>query len=431
MAVDIVVGAQWGDEGKGKITDYLAADAAIVVRFQGGNNAGHTIVVGERTYKFHLIPSGILRGKICALGNGVVIDAGAMLDEIKGLNETAVDTSLLRISPNAHLIMPYHVALDNAEEEGRSQSAAIGTTRRGIGPCYADKASRLGVRLQDALDLALLERKVAAALAPKVQMLGSWLERDELALKTIVASTHEHALALRPYMTDVAKLIWEACERGEGVLCEGAQGALLDVDHGMYPFVTSSNCIAAAACTGAGVNPRQINRIYGVAKAYPTRIDTVGPFPSKMAQDVPEIDDLLIERGHEYGTTTGRRRRCGWLDCVALRYAVALNGMTDLVLTKLDVMHDLAPLRIATDYLTPEGDTIHDYPYEFDLLDSVSAVYEDLEGFSGDISGVRDFNDLPAGAQEYIRFVSDHAGAPVTLLGVGQGRDQILSVPHA
>jgi adenylosuccinate synthase len=394
MPVDIVVGAQWGDEGKGKITDYLAETATTVVRFQGGNNAGHTIVVGDRTYKFHLIPSGILRGKVCALGNGVVIDAAIMLDEIKGLTEANADSGLLRISPNAHLIMPYHVALDNAEEEG-------------------------------------LTREVEAALAPKRLMLSSYLDQEGSSVESIVESTHEHALTLRPYMTDVARLIWEACERGERVLCEGAQGALLDVDHGMYPFVTSSNCIAAAACTGAGVNPKQIDHIYGVAKAYPTRIDTVGPFPSKLATIAPEIDDLLIERGQEYGTTTGRRRRCGYFDCVALRYAVALNGITDLVLTKLDIMHDIEPLRVATDYLTEDGTILHNYPYEFDLLDSVSPLYHDLKGFSGDISAVRDQKDLPKGARAYIDFISENSLAPVTLLGVGQGRDQIVRINHA
>jgi adenylosuccinate synthase len=430
MPVDIVVGAQWGDEGKGKITDYLAEDAAVVVRFQGGNNAGHTIVVDGRTHKFHLIPSGILQDKVCALGNGVVIDPAIMLDEINGLAEAGADPSLLRISPNAHLIMPYHVALDNAEEEGRSQTQSIGTTRRGIGPCYADKASRLGVRLQDALDRELLERKVKAALAPKAMMLGSALDREDLSVTHIVDSYHEFAMGLAVYMADVAKLIWEACEREQRVLCEGAQGALLDVDHGMYPFVTSSNCIAAAACTGAGVNPRHIDRIYGVAKAYPTRIDTVGPFPSKMADTAPEIDELLVERGMEFGTTTGRRRRCGWLDCVALRYAVNLNGITDLVLTKLDVMHDIEPLRFATAYTTVDGETLTDYPYEFALLDSVSPVYEEVDGFSGDISGVRDFKSLPAGARDYVDFVSNNAGAPVTLLGVGQSREQIVSVPN-
>jgi adenylosuccinate synthase len=281
------------------------------------------------------------------------------------------------------------------------------------------------------LDIELLTREVEAALAPKRLMLSSYLDQEGSSVESIVESTHEHALTLRPYMTDVARLIWEACERGERVLCEGAQGALLDVDHGMYPFVTSSNCIAAAACTGAGVNPKQIDHIYGVAKAYPTRIDTVGPFPSKLATIAPEIDDLLIERGQEYGTTTGRRRRCGYFDCVALRYAVALNGITDLVLTKLDIMHDIEPLRVATDYLTEDGTILHNYPYEFDLLDSVSPLYHDLKGFSGDISAVRDQKDLPKGARAYIDFISENSLAPVTLLGVGQGRDQIVRINHA
>jgi len=426
MPVDIVVGAQWGDEGKGKITDFLAADAEMVVRFQGGNNAGHTIIVDGVTYKFHLIPSGILSGKVCALGNGVVIDPQILLDEIQGLHQAGISDQGLKISPNAHLIMPYHVALDHAQEDARSAKDSIGTTRRGIGPCYADKASRVGVRLQDALDKDLLRSRVEATLQPKLHLLGERTHAPELQVDHIVETYHALALKLSVYMEDVARLIWDACDRKERVLCEGAQGALLDLDHGMYPFVTSSNCIAAAACAGAGVDPRSINRVYGVAKAYPTRVDTVGPFPTKFG-DSP-MNTLLVERGGEFGTTTGRQRRCGWMDLVALRHAVRLNGITDLVLTKLDVMYDIHPLCVVDTYALPDGQIIDYYPYQADLLDQVHPVITELSGFSGDISGARSWDDLPHGAQEFIQAVGERAGAPVSMVGVGQSREQIITL---
>lgn len=424
MPVDIVVGAQWGDEGKGKITDYLAADADMVVRFQGGNNAGHTIIVDGVTYKFHLIPSGILSGKTCILGNGVVIDPQILLDEISGLHEAGISDQGLKISPNAHLIMPYHVALDHAQEDARSAKDSIGTTRRGIGPCYADKASRVGVRLQDALDLDILRARVEAALQPKLHLLGERAKEEDLQVDRIVE--HYHALAgqLQAYMDDVSRLIWDACDRGERVLCEGAQGALLDLDHGMYPFVTSSNCIASAACAGAGINPREIRKIYGVAKAYPTRVDTVGPFPTRFG-DSP-MNDLLVERGGEFGTTTGRKRRCGWMDLVALRHAVRLNGITDLVLTKLDVMYDIHPLCAVDSYQTPSGERIDYYPYQAQLLGQVTPIITETAGFSGDITTARSWDDLPEGAQQFIELVGERCGAPVTLIGVGQSREQII-----
>lgn len=427
MPVNIVVGAQWGDEGKGKVTDYLARDADIVVRFQGGNNAGHTIIVDGTTYKFHLIPSGILSGKICALGNGVVIDPKIMLEEIEGLKEASIDDSNLRISPNAHLIMPYHVALDHAQEEARSASDSIGTTRRGIGPCYADKAARIGIRLQDALDKDYLAKRVAVALTPKAHLLSRVGDQFDLDVTSITDSYYDYAQQLSQYIADVDRLIWQACDDNKLVLCEGAQGALLDLDHGMYPFVTSSNCIAGAVTTGAGIDPHQIDRIYGVAKAYPTRIDTVGPFPSKMGTE-SDIDKLLVERGGEFGTTTGRRRRCGWIDTVALSHSVRLSGITDLVLTKLDVMNDIDPLRVCIAYKTKSGEEIDYYPYDSQELATVEPVYFDMPGFSGDISSARDFADLPENAREFVEYVGVMSGAPVTLLGVGQSREQIIEL---
>ena len=424
MPVDIVVGAQWGDEGKGKITDYLAADADIVCRFQGGNNAGHTIIVDGTTYKFHLIPSGILSGKLCALGNGVVIDPKVMIEEIQGLAAADIDDSNLRISPNAHLVMPYHIALDHAQEDARSASDNIGTTRRGIGPCYADKASRIGVRLQDALNPETLRKRVVAALQPKLHLLGDQADQPELQVDHIVDSYLGYAECLAKYMDDVSRLIWDACDNDQLVLCEGAQGALLDLDHGMYPFVTSSNCIASAACAGAGVNPRKVRKIYGVAKAYPTRVDTVGPFPSKFG-DSP-MNDLLVERGHEFGTTTGRKRRCGWMDAVALRHAVRLNGITDLVLTKLDVMYDIDPLKVVTSYKTTTGEVINHYPYQAEELAGATPLFHEMPGFSGDISVAREYNELPQEARGFIEFVGQSVGAPITLIGVGQSRNQII-----
>lgn len=426
MPVNVIVGAQWGDEGKGKITDYLAHDADMVVRFQGGNNAGHTIIADGVTYKFHLIPSGILAGKISALGNGVVVDPKILLEEIEGLRAANIDDSKLRISPNAHLIMPYHIALDHTQEEGRSESDSIGTTRRGIGPCYADKVARLGVRLQDALDKDYLHKRVTVALAPKARMIRHQSDIFDLDVDSIVDSYHGYAQQLEPYIADVSRLIYQACDNNQLVICEGAQGALLDIDHGMYPFVTSSNCVAGAVTSGAGVNPRQIDRIYGVAKAYPTRIDTVGPFPSKMGTD-SEIDNLLVDRGKEFGTTTGRRRRCGWIDTVALAHAVRLNGITDLVLTKLDVMHDIDPLKVCIAYRRRDGSEIDYYPYQADELSSVEPIYFDMPGFEGDISGVRSFSELPENAREFVEYVSVMSGAPVTMIGVGQSREQIIT----
>lgn len=430
MAGLVIIGAQWGDEGKGKVTDYLAEDAHIIARFQGGNNAGHTIIVDGEEYKFHLIPSGILyEDKICALGNGVVIDPAILLGELAGLEARGISSKNFKISPNAHFIMPYHVRLDHVEENARSKKDSIGTTRRGIGPCYADKASRHGIRVQDAFDKSTLRDRVEKALRPKAPLLGEEeLARDDLQVDNIVATLFDQAQQLAPYVDDVAVLIWDAIAEGKKVLCEGAQGALLDLDHGMYPFVTSSNCIAAAACTGAGLNPQHIDEIWGVAKAYATRIDTVGPFPSTMAAGDEDIDTLLVERGKEFGTTTGRRRRCGWLDAVALRQAVRLNGITDLVLTKLDVMNDINPLKVAVAYETADGERLENYPYQQSVLASVTPVYEELPGFTGDISACRNFDELPQEARDYIAFVAEHAGAPVSMVGVGQSRDQIIKV---
>jgi adenylosuccinate synthase len=418
----VVLGAQWGDEGKGKVTDLLAEQADLVIRFQGGNNAGHTIVRGDEEFKFHLIPSGILYpGKMCAIGNGVVIDPRVLLEEIEGLKRRDVDMSGLKISANAHLIMPYHVLLDHAGE-ARLGKLRIGTTRRGIGPCYGDKAARLGIRVQDMLDEPILRKKIMAALEPKRHALRPHAKDPALDLHTMTEEYVTYGHRLEPYITDTALLCHQTLEEGGTVVFEGAQGTMLDIDHGTYPFVTSSNPVAGAACVGAGVGPKAIDDVWGVVKAYATRVGE-GPFPTELEDD---IGRHLLERGHEYGTTTGRQRRCGWLDLVALRYAARINGLTGLVVTKLDVLSGIDPLRVCTSYRHGEGAVFDEFPYHQSILHSAEAVSEELPGFDGDISGCRTIADLPREAREYLDFVSEFAGVPIKLIGVGPGRDQVI-----
>src|SRR5215207_5399355 len=342
MSSIVIVGAQWGDEGKGKVTDLLAERADAVIRFQGGNNAGHTIVRDGQEFKLHLIPSGVLhRGTLCVIGNGVVIDPRVLTDELDGLRRRGIDTGGLRISANAHLIMPYHLLLDLAGEQklGRLE---IGTTRRGIGPCYADKAARLGIRMQDLLDPKILRKKIVAALEPKRLALRPHAKDPALDLHAMVEEYVTYGHRLEQHIADTSRLAWELLDTGKHVVFEGAQGALLDIDHGTYPFVTSSNPVAGAACVGAGVGPKDIDEVCGIAKAYATRVGA-GPFPTELFDDVGE---QMLQRGHEFGTTTGRRRRCGWMDLVALRYAVRINRMDALAITKLDVLSGIGPLRL-------------------------------------------------------------------------------------
>jgi adenylosuccinate synthase len=444
----VIVGAQWGDEGKGKITDLLAKRATMIVRFQGGNNAGHTIVREGREFKFHLIPSGILYAeKTCVIGNGVVLDPSVLLGEIDGLKRQSIDVGNLRISANAHLIMPYHVLLDTAGET-KLGKLSIGTTRRGIGPCYADKALRLGIRVQDLLDEKILRTKIRAALEPKQQALrelsvqrrklrkeaGEEAEKDEAAATGVPdprldlhAMTEEHVNfghRLEPHIADTAKLCWDALDRDDTVLFEGAQATLLDLDHGTYPFVTSSNPIAGAACVGAGVGPTDIDEVWGIAKAYATRVGA-GPFPTELED---EVGEHMVERGHEFGTTTGRRRRCGWMDLVALRYAVRLNRMDSLAITKLDVLSGLGSLRVAVRYRSKEGAVLDSFPYHQSILHSATPEYEELPGFEQDIGGCREEADLPGAARDYLGFVSDFVGVPVRLVGVGPDRDQTVTI---
>jgi adenylosuccinate synthase len=443
----VIVGAQWGDEGKGKVTDLLAARADAIVRFQGGNNAGHTIVRDGEEFKFHLIPSGILYAdKACVIGNGVVLDPRILLDEIDGLRRRGVDVNNLKISANAHLIMPYHVLLDTAGEV-KLGKLSLGTTRRGIGPCYADKALRLGIRVQDLLDEKILRTKIRTALEPKQQALRELGvqrrklrkeagEGDKEAAEQAIgdapdprldlhAMTEEHVNyghRLEPHIADTARLCWNVLDAGKTVIFEGAQATLLDLDHGTYPFVTSSNPIAGAAPVGAGVGPGDIDEVWGVAKAYATRVGA-GPFPTELDE---EVGRHMVEKGHEYGTTTGRERRCGWMDLVALQYAVRLNRMTSLAITKLDVLSGLDPLRVAVRYRSREGALLDSFPYHQSILHGAEPEYEELPGFDADITGCRSEADLPQQARAYLDYISEFVGVPIDLVGVGPGREQVV-----
>jgi len=423
----VIVGAQWGDEGKGKLTDLLAEQADAIVRFQGGNNAGHTIVRDGQEFKFHLIPSGILYpGKACVIGNGVVIDPGILIGELEGLRRQRIDISGLRISANAHLIMPYHVMLDTAGE-ARLGKLEIGTTKRGIGPCYADKAARLGIRVQDLLDPKILRKKIMAALEPKQQQLRPFAKDPRLDLHAMTEEYLRYGHRLEPFIADTAHLCWEALDNGRRVIFEGAQGTLLDLDHGTYPFVTSSNPIAGAACVGAGVGPADIDEVWGVAKAYTTRVGA-GPFPTELDD---ELGADIRERGGERGTTTGRDRRTGWLDLVALRYAARINTLSALAITKLDVLAGLDPLRVAVRYRSSEGARLDELPYHQSVLHAAEAEYEDLPGFDADIGDCRSEADLPREARDYLEFIEQNVGVPIRLVGVGPGRDQVIWMGEA
>ena len=416
------MGAQWGDEGKGKVVDLLAEQADLVIRFQGGNNAGHTIVRGDEVFKFHLIPSGILYpGKICAIGNGVVVDPHVLTEEAGELSRRGIDISGLRISANAHLIMPYHKLLDQAGE-ARLGSLQIGTTRRGIGPCYADKAFRLGIRVQDMLDEKILRKKIYAAMEPKRLMLRPFAKDPELDLHTMTEDYVQLGHRLEPYIADTAPIAWRALEEGGLVVFEGAQGTMLDIDHGTYPFVTSSNPVAGAACVGAGVGPRSIDEVWGIAKAYATRVGA-GPFPTELDD---ELGESIRQAGGEFGTTTGRARRTGWIDLVALRYATRVNGLTGLVITKLDVLTGIDPLRVAVRYSGSEGASFEEFPYHQSILHKAKGELIDLPGWDEDISGCRSIDELPRNAQDYLEFVSDFLGIPIVMVGVGPARDEMI-----
>jgi adenylosuccinate synthase len=421
MAGIVIVGAQWGDEGKGKVTDLMAERADLVIRFQGGNNAGHTIVRDDVTWKFHLIPSGILYpGKKCVIGNGVVVDPRVLTEELDGLRGRGVDLSGLRVSANAHMIMPYHLLLDTAGET-RLGKQQIGTTRRGIGPCYADKAARLGIRVQDLLEEKIFKKKIVAAMEPKRLSLRPYAKDPQLDLQTMTEQYLSYGHRLEQYIADTPRLVWESLDNNLNVLFEGAQGTLLDIDHGTYPFVTSSNPVAGAACAGTGAGPRDLAEIWGVTKAYTTRVGA-GPFPTELHDD---LGDTIRENGGEYGTTTGRARRVGWLDLVALRYAARLNTLTHLAITKLDVLSGIGSLCVATGYRGNER-RFDEFPYHQSILHQVEGEYEAMPGWDEDLGDARSESDLPQAARDYLAYVSDFVGVPIACIGVGPGRDQTI-----
>ena len=425
MSGAVVIGAQWGDEGKGKIVDLLAERFEIVARYQGGNNAGHTVVHGDETFKFHLLPSGILEpDKICILGNGVVIDPEVLVGELDALEARGRTTAGLRISMNAHVIMPWHRLLDSQNEVSLG-SLQIGTTRRGIGPAYADKASRVGIRVQDLFDLGILQKKVAAALAVRNREILRGRDQGPLYPNQVVEELAPFAARLQPYAADTSLLIDQALKAGKRVLFEGAQGTLLDLDNGTYPFVTSSNPIAGGACTGTGVGPTKIDSVLGIAKAYLTRVGA-GPFPSEADE---ERGTKIRDIGAEFGTTTGRERRCGWLDLVGLRYAVRLNGLTELVLTKLDVLSEFDSIPVCVAYKLPDGTITEEFPAHQSDFHHAEPVWEERPGWNTDISDATEWDQLPQAARDYVEWVADQLGIPVTLVGVGVRRDQVLA-PH-
>jgi len=421
MPAIVLLGAQWGDEGKGKATDILGDRVDYVVRYQGGNNAGHTVVIGDQKYALHLLPSGILSPNVVpVIGNGVVIDPAVLLEEIKGLNDRGIDTSKLVISSNAHLITPYHRTIDKVSERFLGK-AKIGTTGRGIGPAYADKISRIGIRVQDLFDESILEKKIEGALRDKNQVLTKVFNRKDMQAQEILDEYRGYAEILRPYMADTALLLNNALEEGKTVLLEGSQGTLLDVDHGTYPFVTSSNPTAGGACTGSGIGPTKIERVIGIVKAYTTRVGS-GPFPTELEN---EDGEKLRTIGHEYGTTTGRNRRCGWYDAPIARFAVRINGHTDFFLTKLDVLTGWEKIPVCVAYEI-DGKRVEEVPSSQTDFHHAIPIYEYLPGWSEDISKARDIADLPKNARDYIAFLEEISGAPMSAIGVGPGRDETI-----
>jgi adenylosuccinate synthase len=418
----VVVGTQWGDEGKGKLTDLLAKETSVVVRYQGGHNAGHTIVVGNEAFKLQLLPSGVLYGHVTpVIGNGVVVEPSVLLDEIDRLERAGIDCNRLKVSGSAHLILPYHIELDFVTERrlGRNK---LGTTRRGIGPTYADKALRSGLRVQDLLDEKIFRAKLEQALKEKNSILSRVYNRLPLSADDIAERyLGELAPRIAPYIADTVTFVHEALEAGEHVLLEGAQATFLDVDHGTYPFVTSSNPVAGGACTGAGIGPRHIDRVIGIVKAYTTRVGS-GPFPAELFDGV---GDLLVERGHEFGTNTGRRRRTGWLDTVMLRQAARLNSLSELAVTKLDILDPLASVKVCVAY-EHQGEKLRSMPYHQSVFHDVQPVYVELPGWRTDLSACREVAELPREARQYLELIETEVGVPVRFVGTGPERDQYV-----
>ncbi|KRV48468.1 adenylosuccinate synthetase [Wenjunlia vitaminophila] len=423
MPALVLLGAQWGDEGKGKATDLLGGSVDYVVRYQGGNNAGHTVVVGDQKYALHLLPSGILSPNcVPVIGNGVVVDPAVLLTELRGLQERGVDTSRLLISGNAHLITPYHQTLDKVTERFLGKRR-IGTTGRGIGPSYADKINRVGIRVQDLFDESILRQKVEAALHDKNQILVKLFNRRAIGVDEVVGEYLGYADRIREYVADTTLILNDALDQGKVVLLEGGQGTLLDVDHGTYPFVTSSNPTAGGACTGSGIGPTKISRVIGILKAYTTRVGA-GPFPTEL---LDADGDALRTIGGERGVTTGRDRRCGWFDAVIARYATRVNGLTDFFLTKLDVLTGWEQIPVCVAY-DVDGQRVEELPHNQSDFHHAKPIYETLPGWNEDITGAKSFSDLPKNAQAYVRALEEMSGAPISAIGVGPGRTETIEI---
>ncbi len=424
MPATVVLGTQWGDEGKGKFTDLLASEVDFVVRYQGGHNAGHTIVIGDDRFALQLVPTGILNAHVVpVIGNGVVIDPKVLLDEVEVLSSRGIDTSRLVISGSAHLIMPYHQELDRLTERYLGKNK-LGTTKRGIGPAYADKASRIGIRVQDLLDEKIFSQKLEVVLKEKNQILAKVYNRLPLDEDKILADYLDvYAPKLSPMISDTVGILHRAYKQGKEILLEGAQATFLDLDHGTYPFVTSSNPTAGGACTGSGLGPRQIDRVIGVAKAYLTRVGA-GPFPTELEG---ETADLLVERGFEFGTNTGRKRRTGWFDLVLLRQAVALNSVSEIALTKLDILDVFPEVLVATQYEV-DGERTSDLPYHQSTFHKARPIYKRFEGWMEDLTKVTKKEELPYNARLYLSFLEEQLEVPISMVGTGPERDQFVSL---
>ncbi len=422
MRVTVLVGSQWGDEGKGKIVDILSENYDIVTRYQGGANAGHTVTIGDKQYILHLIPSGILRKNvICVIGNGVVIDPNALLEEIELLRKNGISVEgRLFISHNAHLIMPYHKLLDSISENNENK---IGTTGRGIGPCYIDKYARKGIKIVDLLNKKVLEDKIRENLKEKNNLLKKIYNHAELDVEEIIKEYMEFDKAIDKYVKDVPSYLNNAIAEGKSILLEGAQGALLDVDHGTYPYVTSSSPTSGGACTGTGIPPTKINLVFGIVKAYTTRVG-FGPFPTELIDDTGE---KLRKIGAEYGATTGRPRRCGWFDAFLVKYSATINGIEEAAITKLDVLSSFKEIKICTGYEL-NGKTLKSYPTDVHRLSEVKPVYKCFKGWNSDISGCRSYSDLPSEAREYLEFIANHTGIKITIVSVGPKREQTFFI---
>ena len=423
MAATVVLGAQWGDEGKGKVTDFFASSADYVVRFQGGNNAGHTIVVGDEKLALSLTPSGVLYPDcVPVIGSGCVVDLAFLKEELEMLNSKNVSTKKLAISPNAHVIMPYHKLLDELIEESLGENK-IGTTKKGIGPCYADKIQRSGIRIQDLLDDEVFAEKVKTNVEEKNQLLTKIYGQNPIDPNEIINEFKTYKEIINNHVKDTSLMISNAIKEGKNILFEGAQGTLLDIDHGTYPFVTSSNTSSANAAIGSGIGPLNLNKIVGVTKAYISRVGS-GPFITEQKND---IGDYLIEKGAEFGVVTGRRRRCGWLDLISLKYSVRVNSLTELFITKLDVLSGLEEIKLGVGYMNGDK-VITDYPYQQNVFYNAEPVYETYAGWSEDITSVRSFDDLPENAKKYITAIEDFIEIPITFISVGPERNQNIVI---